>query len=354
MRHLKFHPILESTADAKSILKLIDETESGRDLKAICDLDPKNSGRVYVKPIGLGGSKTYIEKDKLGGKYKFAVLSNGVPFNIETYDTLEETFRMLWSYILSKNVPAGFSKKSFRNWAANPSNSVYGKKLSSIEIVSIFMEETGNPDMIKSYKGYFAEPEIKEEIEKIGIVITPHMKGFQIKYGPNQITKCIDAATSFKGRIEGNSTIIVILNSAKPMFKEDKDNDMRITVGSRFDDVRKVEIKILEKLKNYMEQRLKILQSSSLYAGFGPALEEENASKLLNIGMKIGINAISKIITGNGAFDISDEFDGLVGLSSSEMSIIRRESPDILWPELLKRMDPEIANVSSDLGDLGF
>ena len=67
--------------------------------------------------------------------------------------------------------------------------------------------------------------------------------------------------------------------------------------------------------------------------------------------MEIGINSISNIIKGK---NFSDEFGGLIGLSSEAMSIIRKESPDLLWPEVLKRVDSEMANASSDLGDLGF
>lgn len=356
MKHLKFHPILESMEDAKTILKLIDETGSGKDLKAICDLDPKNSGRVYVKPIDLPGSKTYIEKDKLTEKYKFASLSNGVPFNTEIYDTPEEAFRMLWVYILSKNMPMGFNKKAFRSWGANPANSVHEKKLSSEEILSIFTKETGNPDMVKSYSEYFAEPRIKKAIEKYGITVNPMPKGFFVLYGPNQITSTINKIVGMEQIIESKSGVHILINPAKPMFKQG--DTTYLTIGTKIGNIRDVEIKILEYLKNIMNENLKAIESPPnplmVWRYNGSVITGEKNKTFLSLAMKIGINSISKILSGSEIFDTTDEFDVFTELSSSEMSIIRKESPDILWPEVLKRMDPDIANVSSDLGDLGF
>ena len=134
------------------------------------------------------------------------------------------------------------------------------------------------------------------------------------------------------------------------MFKEADRNHMQWTVGSRDDTVRDTEIKILETLKNKMEKTSKN-RTFWYNTQDRRIIEDVKNVTLLNLGMEIGINSISNIIKGK---NFSDEFGGLIGLSSEVMSIIRKESPDLLWPEVLKRVDSEMANASSDLGDLGF
>ncbi len=346
MKHLKSHPIYESLANAKSISDLAEATEAGRDLKAICSLTPKNSGRVYIQPIGLPGSKTYIEKNKDSGLYTFSALSNGVPFYGEAYSTAEEAFRMLWSYVISKNLPVGMQKKNFRAWANNPLNSVHGKALPAEKIISLFVEETGDPEMVKSAYEYFAEPGIKNQLEKAGFRIIPNPKGFRLSYGPNVITKVLGDF------IEHYSTAGFILNPSKQVFKR-TGAAPHFMVGSKIKNIREAEMKILGALKEVTETSLNMIQTSRAYSS---PISQDKRDELssIRLGLKIAVNALSKIISGEESFDLGNEFDALVGLSAGDMSVIRRESPDFLWPEILKRTDHEIANVSSDLGDLGF
>ena len=102
MRYLKAHPIYEGKAELDELMDIIDTTPEGTDLKGLCELEPKRTGRIFVKPRGLSGSKTYIEKTYTNDPnftrvWYYTSLSNGVPFGGDRFSEAKYAIRDLWA-----------------------------------------------------------------------------------------------------------------------------------------------------------------------------------------------------------------------------------------------------------------
>jgi len=154
MKYLKgFKQINESRQDGLEIMDAIQNSPEGKDLCKILGIglnrtltetfDLKKTGRIYL--LGAG-SKTYMERS--GDTYYFESVSNGKPFATETFPTINELLRGLWSNILGKQLTyLAIKKVDLRNWVEN--NIAPGSQLSKKEILDRFLTSNNKrlPDL---------------------------------------------------------------------------------------------------------------------------------------------------------------------------------------------------------------
>ena len=99
--------------------------------------------------------------------------------------------------------------------------------------------------------------------------------------------------------IESKSGVHILINPAKPMFKQG--DTTYLTIGTKIGNIRDVEIKILEYLKNIMNENLKAIESPPnplmVWRYNGSVITGEKNKTFLSLAMKIGINSISKILS---------------------------------------------------------
>jgi hypothetical protein len=159
MKHIKgFKALNESKEDGLEIMDALVNTPEGKDLVSlICirhktfsdSFEMKRTGRIDI--IG-GGSKTYI--DKFGDDYGYESVSQGKTFGRETFNTIAELLRGIWSNIASKQlvIPIGDKKDNIRSWIE--SNILPGEGLTVDEIGSKYV--SGNnlqfPDLSRIEK----------------------------------------------------------------------------------------------------------------------------------------------------------------------------------------------------------
>lgn len=146
MKHIKnFLAINESYQDGVEILDAIENSPEGKDLCKISNVNSKQdlasafelkrTGRIHYH---RGGSKTYIEKDPNGNYYFESYSSNGGAFGRETYPTIKECLRALFTKVLSKrSMDTGIKKTEFRNWVDQ--NITPGQELSEDDIVNRYL-----------------------------------------------------------------------------------------------------------------------------------------------------------------------------------------------------------------------
>lgn len=139
MKHIKeFKALNESKEDGLEIMDALVNTPEGKDLVSlICirnktfadSFEMKRTGRIHIHG---GGSKTYI--DKFGDVYGYESVSNGKPFGRETFNTIEELLRGIWSNIIAKQLvtPIGDKKDNIKSWVE--SNILPGEGLTVDEI----------------------------------------------------------------------------------------------------------------------------------------------------------------------------------------------------------------------------
>ena len=154
MKHIKgFKALNESKEDGLEIMNALVNTPEGKDLVSlICirhktfsdSFEMKRTGRIHI--IG-GGSKTYI--DKFGDVYGYESVSQGKPFGRETFNTIAELLRGIWSNIISKQlvVPIGHKKDVIRSWVE--SNILPGEELTvdDIEVKYVDSNNLHLPDL---------------------------------------------------------------------------------------------------------------------------------------------------------------------------------------------------------------
>jgi hypothetical protein len=153
MKYLKgFKQINESHQDGLEIMDAIQNSPEGKDLCKILGIDVnlateifdlKKTGRIYL--LGAG-SKTYIEKNS--NYYYFISISQGKYFGEESFPTIKELLRALWSNILGKQLTyLGIKKEDLRNWVEN--NIAPGSQLSKKEILDRFLTSNNKrlPDL---------------------------------------------------------------------------------------------------------------------------------------------------------------------------------------------------------------
>ena len=145
MKHIKeFKALNEAKEDGLEIMDALVNTPEGKDLVSlICirhktfsdSFEMKRTGRVHI--IG-GGSKTYI--DKFGDVYGYESVSQGKPFGRETFNTISELLRGIWSNIISKQlvVPIGHKKDVIRSWVE--SNILPGEELTVDDIEAKYID----------------------------------------------------------------------------------------------------------------------------------------------------------------------------------------------------------------------
>jgi hypothetical protein len=139
MKHIKeFKALNESKEDGLEIMDALVNTPEGKDLVSlICtrnktfadSFEMKRTGRIHIHG---GGSKTYI--DKFGDVYGYESVSNGKPFGRETFNTIAELLRGIWSNIIAKQLvtPIGDKKDNIKSWVE--SNILPGEGLTVYEI----------------------------------------------------------------------------------------------------------------------------------------------------------------------------------------------------------------------------
>ena len=278
MKYLKSHPINEGKAEMQKLLNEIDNTIAGGDVKALCDLNPTISGRIYVKPKGLPGSKTYIEGDSQKG-YSIVALSNGVPMFTERYQDTEEAFRNLWSYIIARNKPAGVpaNKKDFRDWLMNPANGLFGAKKTGQEIIEIYKSNFAQAGLA-TIDDFFKDT---SSLKNLGIFINKFKESGEIFIDPEfhawkSLFNIIHAlskdevqsnyrsdyfATLMVNSFTGNTGIRLkfVINSNNQEFKKKNGYPVEYRIGCFPEKVQAMENKLLDSLKKNTQSYTKTL-----------------------------------------------------------------------------------------------
>jgi hypothetical protein len=138
MKHIKgFKALNEAKEDGLEIMDALVNTPEGKDLVSLICIHKtfsdafvmKKTGRIHISGAG---SKTYI--DKFDSFYGYESLSNGKPFGRETFNSITELLRGIWSNIIAKQliIPIGDKKEVIRSWVE--SNILPGEKLTVDEI----------------------------------------------------------------------------------------------------------------------------------------------------------------------------------------------------------------------------
>lgn len=262
MRYLKPHPIYEKKAELDELLDAINNSPEGEDLKALCDMEAKKSGRVFVNPKGLPGSKTYIEKSPLATAtpWYYAALSNGKPFSTAYFHTAEEAIRDLWAYILSKNPPTGFKKSEFKQWLLDPACGFHGQGSSSDDIIRAYIKLKTPQGMISDPDQYFASPEMQDRLSEAGLV--KHVigsTGFALSLDLGDFKKMIynleAGMTGNMPRLQNlppvlSVDVIIIRNAIKFDVVGKNTPSPQLKVGGLLTDIDKIENKILQEWKD--------------------------------------------------------------------------------------------------------
>jgi hypothetical protein len=274
MRYLKPHPIYEGKAELDELMNIINTTQEGADLKGLCELDPKRTGRIFVKPRGLAGSKTFIEKTEtkdpnFTSVWHYTSLSNGVPFGGDRFTDAKYAIRDLWAYIISKNAPIGYSKDDFKRWLLDSQAcGFHGKGADGRTIIDAYIQTKTPAGMITDADQYFATPDMQKKLAAAGLVRSSgNPSRFTLELDLTNIGKVLtELSTSLIGyhpithrltTIEAE--IIIIPHAIK--FAKSGDRSIRFKIGGLLKDLDKLEKKILttwgKSIRAWIEQAIK-------------------------------------------------------------------------------------------------
>lgn len=335
MKHIKgFKALNEAKEDGLEIMDALVNTPEGKDLVSlICTVhktfsdtfEMKKTGRIHISGAG---SKTYI--DKFGDFYGYESVSQGKPFGRETFNTIPELLRGIWSNIASKQLvtPIGDKKDNIKSWIE--SNILPGEELTVNEIGNKYV--VGNnlkfPDLsriekesklLNRLKSVFPVTLVKGDdryytlnftISKWGNLIFkpnkfPNMN--HIGVGVNIIAKC-----KGKSSIDGNSNI-TLTNS-----------------NTVIEDFEKLMKPVIENIEKYIikydinnPEVLLFLIKAIIY-------DTEDSS--------IGLEQIADQIIDSNSFN--------------NINIVKDSYPE-LWKIIQDKMG-DSADLASDMGTLGF
>jgi hypothetical protein len=232
MKYLKgFKQINESHQDGLEIMDAIQNSPEGKDLCKILGIDVnlateifdlKKTGRIYL--LGAG-SKTYIEKNS--NYYYFISISQGKYFGEESFPTIKELLRALWSNILGKQLTyLGIKKEDLRNWVEN--NIAPGSQLSKKEILDRFLTSNNKrlPDL-----SLIPQSRVFKILDAF----------FDVKYEPKFKTTPCDSIT-FDFEIDINNNYKIDVSIYKVDRKSDeKENDTYRYQFKFMDDIETIE-----------------------------------------------------------------------------------------------------------------
>jgi hypothetical protein len=343
MKYLKYHPITESKKSMQELLDEIDNTVSGQDLKALCNFDPKISGRIYVRPIGGPGSKTFIEKDP-AGQYIFASLSNGVPFGTQVHQDAETAFRNLWVYIISKNAPSGYKKKDLTQWLIDPNNPLWGKGKGINEILENFRKATSPAGMAQK-EDFFTDP-FYSALPSIGIIIDSSGRDLVIRPemlpGEKGIVDFLEEFKSTNNMRSYNFLHAPIMYSAlnlnvipKKIF--DIKSNRKGNIGCLVEDVPAVERKILMKIRSSLENHIGRESNFNIYNAIKTVYKEEVEELVIALYeacIKNRIQMIDDFLAGkiNTGFNQLGNYSGMIEImakSVQDVTVISKVPPEI-------------------------
>lgn len=352
----------------QELLDEIDSTVAGQDLKAICGFDPKISGRIYVKPIGGAGSKTYIEKDP-AGQYIFASLSNGVPFGAQTHSDAETAFRHLWAYIISKNAPAGYKKKELAQWLIDPNNPFWGKGKGMSEILENF-RRAYSPAGMAQKEDFFTDPRYSV-LPSIGITIdsSGEKLAIRLKMLPGEIgmvnlleesklvgsLKGIAIGLFYSPMQECSLDLNVIPKKIFAMKPNHQGN-----IGCSIEDLTDIEIKILTKIKDSLD--IRIGYAKDIYALSGTAFKKEFKSLVISLHeacIKNRIQMIDDFLSGKIStslgFNVPADAIEMIAKFVQDAKIILKLPSDIAKDVFIAQgyTESEITSLL-DAGDMGI
>jgi len=369
MKYLKSHPINEGKAEMQKLLDELDNSIAGGDVKALCDLNPAISGRIYVKPKGLPGSKTYIEGDSQKG-YSIVALSNGVPMFTERYQDTEEAFRNLWSYIIARNKPVGVpaNKKDFRDWLMNPTNGLFGAKKTGQEIIEIYKSNFAQAGLA-TIDDFFKDT---SSLENLGIFVKKSKESGEIFIDPEfhawkSLFKIIQALS--KNEIPANyrsdyfanlmldgftggsgSRLKFVINSNNQEFRKKNGYPIEYRIGCFPEKVQVMENKLLDSIKKNIHSYTKTLTENDLVGRnvlHNWGMSEKTSllcSSIMIATLERLVKNLGLIIRGeemdSGALNIEVDpsfFDDLYKTLGKEDVVTVVQFPEPFKSELLKR-----------------
>jgi hypothetical protein len=283
MRYLKPHPIYEGKAELDELMDIIDNTPEGTDLKGICELEPKKTGRIFVHPRGLASSKTFIEKTYSNDPnftrvWHYTSLSNGKPFGGDRFFEAKYAIRDLWAYILSKNVPEGYKKDEFKRWLLDDQAcGFHGKGADGRTIIDAFVQVKKPQGMITDADQYFATPGIQQKLEDAGLTKSGTSNWFTLGFKIAPFKKMLSALSismigSDNSMHLSDPTVQVIIVPHGIKFKANKSGGWRVNikVGGLVKDLHKLENRIIAIFGSGVKAFVKEMQEYSLRMNLDP------------------------------------------------------------------------------------
>jgi hypothetical protein len=340
MKHIKeFKALNESKEDGLEIMDALLNTPEGKDLVSlICirhktfsdSFEMKRTGRIHI--IG-GGSKTYI--DKFGDVYGYESVSQGKPFGRETFNTISELLRGIWSNIIAKQlvVPIGDKKDSIRSWVE--SNILPGEGLTVDEIGEKYA--VGNnlqfPDLSRIEKESALFSRLKSVFDVT--LIKENNRYYQLNFIINKWENYIFKSTKFPSMASLSVGINIISKcKGKSSFSRSSILTSNITLTNSNT--------VIEDFENLIKPILK--------------QAEKDLNKYDISNSDILSFLIEAVISGSddssiGLDQIADQI-----IAKNELNIINsvKNNDPKLWKIIEDKMGGRKANLASNLGSLGF
>ena len=339
MKHIKeFKALNESKEDGLEIMDALVNTPEGKDLVSlICiryktfadSFEMKRTGRIHIHG---GGSKTYI--DKFDGAYGYESVSQGKPFGRETFNTIAELLRGIWSNIASKQltIPTGDKKNNIRSWIE--SNILPGEGLTVDEIGEKYAD--GNnlqlPDIsrIEKESGLFSRLKSVFDVT----LIKENNRNYQLNFIINKWEDCIFKSPKFPSMA---SLAVGIDITAKCKGKSSSSRNSMLTSSITLTNSNTV----IEDFENLINPILKEIEKILNNYGISnpdilSLLIEAVISRRDN--SSIGIEQIADLIIDKNQLNL--------------INSVKNNHPK-LWRIIQDKMG-DSADLASDMGSLGF